>query len=246
MVYEARLPESPYLEAIWYGHTTGDGSTIRPAENHWHLVLVRHQGQLRAVVTGPWTAAGITSWGHDAEILWLKFKPGTFMPHLPVKTLLNRETTLPSASSRAFWLHGSAWPVPDFEDADTFVERLVRAELLVHDPAVSAALRDEPGSLSPRTLRHRFLHATGLSKASIRQIERAQRAEALLRQGVPIADTVYAAGYFDQPHLTRALKRLVGYTPAQLVKPPSSAAVAISYKTRRDELVYPGEEADIR
>jgi AraC-like DNA-binding protein len=29
---------------------------------------------------------------------------------------------------------------------------------------------------------------------------------------------VYQVGYFDQPHLTRALKRWVGYTPAQLAR----------------------------
>ena len=29
-------------------------------------------------------------------------------------------------------------------------------------------------------------------------------------------DTVAQAGYFDQPHLTRALKRYIGLTPAQV------------------------------
>ena len=72
--------------------------------------------------------------------------------------------------------------------------------------------------LAPRTERHRFLQATGLSHTHIRQIERAQQAAALLRQGVPILDTVYQAGYFDQPHLTRALKQWVGHTPAQLIR----------------------------
>jgi AraC-like DNA-binding protein len=29
---------------------------------------------------------------------------------------------------------------------------------------------------------------------------------------------VYETGYFDQSHLTHALKRFIGYTPAQLVR----------------------------
>jgi AraC-like DNA-binding protein len=95
----------------------------------------------------------------------------------------------------------------------------VREELLVRDPVVNAVLRDEARDLSPRTVRHRFLQATGLSKNHIQQIQRAQRAATLLEQGLSIADVVYRAGYADQPHLTRSLKQFVGHTPAQLLRP---------------------------
>ncbi len=70
--------------------------------------------------------------------------------------------------------------------------------------------------MSSRTVRHRFLRTTGVTHSHIFQVERAQRAAALLRQGVSIPDTVYEVGYFDQPHLTRSLKQWVGHTPAQL------------------------------
>jgi len=64
----------------------------------------------------------------------------------------------------------------------------------------------------------RFLQATGLTHKTIRQIERAKHALVLLQQGVPILDVVYQAGYFDQPHLTRSLKHLLGQTPAQIIR----------------------------
>ncbi|MCB0139261.1 MAG: AraC family transcriptional regulator, partial [Caldilineaceae bacterium] len=35
--------------------------------------------------------------------------------------------------------------------------------------------------------------------------------------GVSILDAVDEAGYYDQPHLTRALRQWVGYTPAQIL-----------------------------
>jgi AraC-like DNA-binding protein len=79
-------------------------------------------------------------------------------------------------------------------------------------------IQDHPQETPSRTIRHRFLRATGLSRSHIRQIERAQQAAALLRQGVSIPDTVFKLGYFDQPHLTRSLKRWVGHTPAQLMR----------------------------
>lgn len=216
-IYEERLSDSPYVETITQGRTAGNGSTIRPAESHWHMVFVRENGRLHPVVVGPKTTSGVVDYTEGAEILWIKFKLGTFMPHLPTRDRLDIETTLPGAASHSFWLKGSAWQVPDFENADTFVDRLVREGVLQFDPLVQAVLQNQPQAAASRTVRHRFLHTTGLTQNHIRQIERARRAAALLRQGVPILDTVCEAGYFDQPHLTRSLKQWVGHTPAQII-----------------------------
>lgn len=216
IIYEERLSDSPYVETITYGRTVSDGSPIRPAECHWHMVFTRHDGRMHPLVVGPLPTAGGVSYGEGAEILWIKFKLGVFMPHLPVKDYLNVETLLPSATSRSFWLKGSAWQFPDYDNADAFVDRLVRDDVLVHDPVVSAALQDQLPEMSSRTVRHRFLRATGLTQSYIQQMRRAQQATALLQQGVSILDTVHEAGYFDQPHLTRSLRRFVGYTPAQI------------------------------
>jgi len=38
-----------------------------------------------------------------------------------------------------------------------------------------------------------------------------------LRAAASIADVVNDAGFHDQPHLTRSLRRLIGHTPAELV-----------------------------
>ncbi len=47
---------------------------------------------------------------------------------------------------------------------------------------------------------------------------RARHARTLLQQGISILDTVEQAGYADQPHLTRSLKRFMGQTPAQILR----------------------------
>ena len=119
---------------------------------------------------------------------------------------------------QSFWLKGSAWQFPDYDNVEPFIDRLVREDVLVRDPVVNAALQDQLPEMPSRTVRHRFLRATGLTQSHIRQVERAQRAAALLRQGQPILDTVYEVGYFDQPHLTRALKQWIGHTPAQIIR----------------------------
>jgi hypothetical protein len=140
------------------------------------------------------------------------------MTHRPVRDFVNIETPLPEATSQAFWLKSSTWQFPDFENADTFVDRLMHADVLAWDPVVNAVLQRGWHELPSRTVRHRFLRATGLSQNQIQQVKRAQRAESLLRQGVSILDTVEAAGYSDQPHLTRSLKQWIGYTPVQLIR----------------------------
>jgi Helix-turn-helix domain len=218
LIYEERLSESPYVETVTRGQTQSAGSTVRPAERHWHMVIVQHEGATKCIAVGPWTNAGVAAWGAGAEILWIKFRLGVFMPQLPTSALLDRELVLPDAMCRSFWLNSSAWQIPDYENADTFVNRLARAEILAVDPVVSAVLADRPQDLAPRTVRQRFLRATGLAHSHIRQIERAQRAAALLRQGRSIADTAYELGYFDQPHLTRSLRQWVGHTPAQIAR----------------------------
>ena len=219
MLYEERSSDSPYIETIIRGWTASDGSTIRPAEINWHMVFVSQtsRGSLQSLVVGPWTTAGVASWGEGAEILWIKFKLGTFMPHLPTRDFLDAETRLPGAASQSFWLKSSAWQFPSYDNVEAFIDRLVRDDVLVRDPVVNAVLQGHLQDMASRTVRHRFLRSTGLTHSHIRQFERAQRAEALLKQGVPILDTAHELGYFDQPHLTRSLKQFVGYTPAQII-----------------------------
>jgi AraC-like DNA-binding protein len=154
-----------------------------------------------------------------AEFLGIDLKSGVFLPDLPPGQIMDlRDANLPDASDSSFWLGGSAWSYPEYDNADTFVDRLVRTGLLVRDPLVAAVLQGHPHDMSPRSIQYRFLQATGLTQRTIHQIERARQAAALLEQGRSISDVVYEAGYFDQPHLTRALKRFLGLTPAHLAR----------------------------
>ena len=215
ILFEERLSDSPFIETITHGRTIGTGSPIRPAETNWHMVFVKVDGTIQTFLVGPWTASGVVYYEGDAEILWLRFKLGTFMPHLPTRDYLNMETVLPEGSRNTFWLKSDTWQLPDFENVETFVDKLVREDVLIHDPLINTVLQDEPHDASDRTVRHRFLRATGMSQNHIRQVERARQAAALLAQGKSILDTVYEVGYFDQPHLTKSLKQYIGYTPAQ-------------------------------
>jgi AraC-like DNA-binding protein len=217
LVFEERSSESPYVETITQGHTIDSGFSIRPAESHWHMVLTKYEGKTHAIVTGPLMTSGRVEWAEGAELVWIRFKLGTFMPHLPPKNLVESQITLPEAVNKSFWLNSSTWQFPDYENVDTFINRLVRAELLQYDPVIASALSDQAQDIPSRTVRHRFLRSTGMTQTYIRQIERAQQAAALLRHGYSILDTVYDTGYFDQAHMSRSLKQFIGYTPLQIL-----------------------------
>lgn len=68
---------------------------------------------------------------------------------------------------------------------------------------------------SERTFRRRVLATFGYGYATLVRIERARRAQALLRSGAPIAEAAASAGFADQPHLSREFRRLVGASPGQ-------------------------------
>jgi hypothetical protein len=85
--------------------------------------------------------------------------------------------------------------------------------------------------MSLRTVQRRFLKATGLTYNTMFQIHRARYATLLLKNETPILEAVHEAGYFDQPHLTRALKHFIGLTPAQIMDQNRSERLSFLYKT---------------
>ena len=230
--FEERPSDSPFVERIWRAQSERTGDFLSVAASQWEMVVSKYRGETTVTVRGPETKATpmhVTLVG--SEFFGIVFKHGAFMPHFPVSDLVDRDVDLPDASSKSFWLNGSAWQFPDYENADTFVDRLTRAGLLVRDPLVESVLRGEPPELSPRSIQRRVLQATGLTQGSVRQIERARYATTLLQAGISILDTVDLAGYADQAHLTRALKYLIGKTPAQIIRKSEPEQMSLLFKT---------------
>lgn len=220
--FDYRESDSPFVEMVWYTRSNRrPESFISTADSHWEMVITKQYGKTMFTVLGPQTVASQVPIPTDAEIFGINFKLGTFMPHLPTKKLADNPLELPLSSDRRVWFKGASWELPDFETVDTFIHRLMREELLVHDPLVDLVLQNQPPDLSLRTVQRRFLKAVGMTQGTLYQIERARQAQTLLQQGVPIADVVFQAGYADQPHLTRSLKRFIGHTPARVVSSPA-------------------------
>ncbi len=218
VILDERPSDSPLVDMVWRGQTENAGVRVAPAGGCWVMLIEKQGGRTRPSLVGPMTRALSMPYAAETEFFAIKFKAGTFMPHLPAENLLNTVIDLPEAAGRSFWLNGSAWRFPDYENVEPFVDRLVREGILAHDGVVDAVLQDQPLELSPRSVQRRFLHTTGLTRNSIRQIARARKAMTLLQRGDSILEVVYKAGYVDQPHMTKSLKHFIGQTPAQIAR----------------------------
>ena len=231
LICEERLSDAPFVERIWRSQEERAGPFISASEAETELVVTKYRDQTVITLRGPSTRATPAFCPADAEFFGIQFKPGAFLHNLPAKIVANRQDlNLPEATSTSFWLNGSALQYPNYENADTFINRLVHEGVLVYDPIVGAILQKQAVELSLRTVQRRFSQATGLTQNSFYQINRARYATSLLKQGASILDTVYEAGYFDQPHLTRSLKHFIGLTPAQIVDQSRTERLSFLYK----------------
>jgi hypothetical protein len=230
LIFHDRPSDSSFVEKVWRSHSERADTFLSVAASHFEMVVTRSRGNTSLTLRGPETRATTVECPAEGEWLGIRFKLGTFMPRLTPGRLRDRkDVTLPDASSRSFWLNGSAWEYPDFENAETFVARLVREGIITRDTWVAAAVQGQPSPQSLRSTQRHFLRATGLTHRTVRQIERARYATNLLRQGVSILDAVHEAGYFDQAHLTRSLGHLIGQTPVEIGR--GSTQLSFLYKT---------------
>lgn len=217
--FEHRASDCALVDRVWRSHSEQSGLFHSMAACNWVMVVSRVAGKTFLTVRGPETRASMAECPADGEWIGIHFKLGTFMPMLPNLALRDRnDANLPDVAGRSFWLDGSAWQYPSFENADAFADRLVRKGLVALDRHIQAALQGRPVPSRRRTEQRHFLRAAGLTQDTARQIERARRATYRLTTGVPILQVVHDEGYFDQAHLTRSLKRFVGRTPAQVAR----------------------------
>jgi hypothetical protein len=189
------------------------------AEGNLELVVTRLPGCTRLTLRGPVTRPTRILCPPEGEWLAIRFRVGAFLPGLPVARLLDHQSLeLPLDGRQGFWLAGSRWEIPAFENAECLVTRLERTGVIMLDTVAQGAFEGDPQVLSQRSIQRHFLKTVGMTYARYRQIERARHAVQLLRGGRSIQDVVHDAGYFDQAHMTRAFRAFIGQSPLSILK----------------------------
>jgi hypothetical protein len=226
-----RQSDSPWVDTVWTCTSGQVTAMTSVAGARWGLMFWEQEGQAYAAITGPETRTGTASVPQGAKFTGIEFAVGTSLRAVPMATLVDGGVELPDTTRRAFRLDGTRWETPGPDDAETLVERLVRAGIVVRDPLIAEVLRGHHPAVSARTVERRFRAATGLTRGAVRQIERARTAAELLAAGSPAADVVTKLDYFDEPHLARALRSYVGRTAKQL-REGAGGAIALDTDQR--------------
>src|SRR5689334_13284415 len=115
--FEGRQSDSPYIETIWHGHAGRNYARTCPADSRWNLLLLKENGHVRVTLEGPTTRAISKFNAESIEFLVIKFKLGVFLPAFLLTELVNSDLQLPQGAGKSFWLNGSTWQFPGFENA---------------------------------------------------------------------------------------------------------------------------------
>jgi AraC-like DNA-binding protein len=184
------------------------------------IAFARIGGITTVHLRGPETQATTATCPSGAEFFGAELRIGAYLPMFPPARIANmQDGILPTLPDGRILIDNQPWEMPTPQNLDVFVDHLERAGLLVFDPLVEELRHvGTVGNVPERTAQSRFVRAVGLPRRKVQVIERARRAAELLRAGVSIPDVVCDAGYYDQPHLTRALRQLIGQTPAEVAR----------------------------
>ncbi|MGP4029748.1 helix-turn-helix domain-containing protein [Actinomadura sp. 3N407] len=231
-----RASDSPYVTRVWRGRTSGVENMTSVATSTWELVFWDDEGVVHAAVRGPETTATTAEFTGDSESFGITFAHGTSMPHLPMARLVDGGVESPHVTERTFVLRGEEWEIPGIDNAEQFVQKLVHAGVLTRDPLVDEVVWGGIAKVGTRSIQRRVASATGLTQGAIRQIERAREAAVLLGEGIAPLEVVNRLGYYDQPHLAKALQRFIGRTATQLRRrDDADDPMSLLYKTEDPE-----------
>ena len=209
--------QSPHVKSITHTVFTAAGSTLMQPDGCWDFAILTRDGHTSVLRTGLTTKAVTYEHQPGDEILTISFRASTFMPLMPGEDMRNEGVILPEIGKDRFWLGTDVLEIPNFGNADVFAQKLLRADIVQSNDIVASVLDGRPKAMSERTLQRHFLRTTGLTYKSFTQIERAQKAMALLQMGRPAADVAFALGFTDQAHMINSLRAIMGQTPRQIV-----------------------------
>lgn len=154
----------------------------------------------------------------DREILAL-LRRFHQLSELPGSGPLEREARLVEALALLVARHAAPPRAPRPPGGERAAVRRSREYLEEHaDQNVTLHALAEVAGLSAFHLCRVFRAAVGMTPHAYQTQVRVRRAKSLLRDGLPITLVAVQAGFYDQAHLTRHFKRIVGLTPGRYVR----------------------------
>ena len=218
LIFNTVAGELPLAQRVWSATCDATTGFTSAAKASSMIVFARSDAGLTVHLRGPETAGTSMTCRRGWEFFGVDLRLGAYLPLYPPSGLTDlNDALLPTLPGDRILLDNRDWEMPTEQNVDVFLDRLVRAGLLIFDPLVDEIRHGErPRGMSERIAQIRFRRAVGISHRKLVSIEQAHHAARLLTAGRSIADVVTASGYYDQPQLARAMRWATGHTPGEL------------------------------
>lgn len=212
-------------------------------------------GEQPPFVAGPMTVAVVSDIAQDLDVLGVRFRPGVAPAMLGIRAREVRDwriscaDLLPASLARA-WAdvparatHASRLTALNGVITNRMATTRPPDEMVVqsaswlgNDPGVTLAALVQRTGVSERQIRRRFDEAIGYGPKLLQRILRVQRLLWVASQPGKTPRTLsalaLAAGYADQPHMTREVALLTASTPGRLLlSGRAQSAVSDLFKT---------------
>lgn len=216
-MYIQEASSLPYINCIWHAVAKQDELYTDPANEYWSLGFIQHRdGSLSVELYGPSLQPRALE-GYAGEAYWgIEFKAYVTLMAMSKGEILNAHVSLP-VTGTSFPIGDQSYSVPVYDELEKFAQQLEKDGVIIADRRIDRALQGDSSGFSERSRQRHFKNVTGLTKKQVEQLQRARHAFYLLQTGNSLPQAAVAAGYSDQPHMTRSLKLLRGQTPAQII-----------------------------
>ncbi len=216
-IHEHRKSANAYIDTVWKTQNLTDGVYLATPDGSWDLIAMTNQtGAKFMMIAGQATKPMEVPYRAGTGSIVISFEPGAYMPAHPAEDLLDNVEMLPNFDADHFMLAGHTFAFPTYENAEQLVEELVKYKILQNDSVVQSELGGKPRAMSNRGKQRHFARTTGLTKKYLDQIKQVQRAVTLLQQGKKPIEAAMEAGYTDQPHLAKSLKKIMDAKPSNV------------------------------
>ncbi|GAA4630003.1 AraC family transcriptional regulator [Actinoallomurus vinaceus] len=213
--------------------TPGDVIVLNPEENHaggppdegsWTYRALYPRTELLREMAAEFPGRGPAVPEFRAEIIRdhgiaARLRRFHRLSESPGSSLLEREVLLAEAFVLLVGRHAAPPRAPRAPGREPRGVRLSREYLEEHaEESVSLRALSGFAGLSVFHLCRVFHETVGMTPHAFQTQVRVRRAKSLLRAGMPVAQAALEAGFYDQAHLTRTFKRIMGLTPGRYAK----------------------------
>lgn len=239
-IFRERLPASAlrrHVDRVWTNELRGPAELVVVPDG---CIDIYWTGS-RLQIAGPNTLIVTARMASAANLVGVRFRPGIaarwlgvsatefLNTHPPLEDIWGRRATARLSDKLAYAEHATAAAAILEQSLIDRLYQVAPADPII-GAAVAAAAKERPSTKgivrglidefawSERTLRRRCQEAFGYGPKTLERILRFQRFLRLLSSGrAPLSVLAIEAGYADQAHLSREVRRLSGRSPSTLI-----------------------------